>query len=303
MDDIKINNIEVGHVMLYELDQPFSDFDNLMLHRTSRLISMELQKNSFFNANKGIMYFYFLADLLDNPNLNYASLKERLSVMGYHLKDDQYILTIPSRSCHNAEARLEVIVNQLHNILEGSIYAIYENSIVILLSRNRTTGLNEFEREKLSEFLNTNNLVAGLSNFYQDLKDTSHFYRQAQKAVELGEKLSLKKAIHRYSDYYIYHILEMCEENEPLTFFIHPSMLKLLYYDREHGTDLLNTLHEFLESPGQPTQIAKRLFIHKNTLLYRMEKIRTVMDCKLESGDEYMTMGLSYKIMKYLKMI
>ena len=34
-----------------------------------------------------------------------------------------------------------------------------------------------------------------------------------------------------------------------------------------------------------------------------MEKIRNIMDCKLESGDEFMTMGLSYKIMKYLKML
>ncbi|MDD3139625.1 MAG: helix-turn-helix domain-containing protein, partial [Lachnospiraceae bacterium] len=96
---------------------------------------------------------------------------------------------------------------------------------------------------------------------------------------------------------------EMCESQEQIRFFIHPGMLKLLQYDQAHGTDFLNTLHEFLESPGQPTPIAKRLHVHKNTLLYRMDKIRTIMDCPIEAGDEFMSFGLSYKIMKYLKMI
>ena len=95
----------------------------------------------------------------------------------------------------------------------------------------------------------------------------------------------------------------MCEKEENIRFFVHPGMMKLLEYDQNHGTDFLNTLHEYLESPGQPTQIAKRLHVHKNTLLYRMDKIRNIMDCKIEAGDEFMSFGLSYKILKYLKMI
>ncbi|MGB4661210.1 MAG: PucR family transcriptional regulator, partial [Mobilitalea sp.] len=83
VDAITINDIEVGHVMLYEQDHPFQEFDGIMLHRTSRIISMELQKNSFISTNKGFMYSYFLADLLDNPDINYASVKERLSVLNY----------------------------------------------------------------------------------------------------------------------------------------------------------------------------------------------------------------------------
>ena len=203
------------------------------------------------------MYSYFLVDLLDKPNINYASVKERLTVMGYKIKDEHYILTIPSRSYHNSEAKLEVIVNQLHHILEGSIYAIYDNSIVILISRNRETGMNEYEMEKLKDFLSSNKLVAGLSNFFTDLKETKRFYNQALKSIEMGEKLQSSKVIFNYSDFYIYHILEMCNEDEGLSYFIHPSMMKLLYYDKEHGTDLLNTLHEFLESPGQQHRYPK----------------------------------------------
>ena len=123
---ITINNIEVGRVMLYELDQPFNKYDNILLHQTSRIIAVELQKNSFITSNKGFMYSYFFADLLDNPDINYNSIKERLSVLGYNLKDEQYILVIPSQSYHNAKANPNVIAEQLKLILHGSIYAIYK---------------------------------------------------------------------------------------------------------------------------------------------------------------------------------
>ena len=303
VDAITINNIEVGHVMLCEIDQPFQEFDSVMLHRTSRIISMELQKNSFINSNKGFMYSYFLADLLDNPDISYSSVKDRLSVLGYDLKEEQYLLVIPARSYRNTSTKLDIIVDQLHQILPSSIYAVYENTIAILISRSRKDGIKEQEYERLISFLDANHLTAGISNFFYDLKNARRFYQQAIKAVELGQKLGTELPIHHYSDYYLYHIFEMCENQENIRFFIHPSMVKLLEYDQNHGTDFLHTLHEYLESPGQPTQIAKRLHVHKNTLLYRMDKIRSIMDCRIEEGDEYLAFGLSYKIMRYLKMI
>lgn len=303
VDAITINNIEVGHVMLYELNQPFNEFDSIMLHRTSRIISMELQKNSFITSNKGFMYSYFLADLLDNPEVNYSSVIERLAILGYDLKEDQYILVIPPRSYRNANSKLDVIVEQLHHILPGSIYVIYENTIVFLISRSRKEGIKDYEYIQLIEFLKANQLTAGMSNFFGDLKDARRFYHQALKSIDLGQKLGNTEVIHYYSTYYLYHIFEMCEKEEEIRFFIHPGMMKLMYYDQTHGTDFLDTLRDYLESPGQPTQIAKRLHIHKNTLLYRMDKIRSITDCKIETGDEFMSFGLSYKIMKYLKMI
>jgi len=303
VDAITINNIEVGHVMLYEQDQPIQEFDAVMLHRTSRIISMELQKNSFINANKGFMYSYFLADLLDNPDVNYASVKERLAILNYDLKEELYMFVIPAYSYRNASTKLDIIVDQLHQLLSSSIYAIYENTITILISRSRTDGIKEQEYNRLVSFLSANNLTAGISNFFYNLKDARRFYLQALKSVELGLKLGVQAPIHRYCDNYLYHIFEMCEKQENILFFIHPGMMKLLEYDQQHGTDFLKTLHEYLESPGQPAQITTLLHIHKNTLLYRMDKIRIIMDCKIETGDEFMSFGLSYKIMKYLKMI
>lgn len=300
---IKIHGIEVGKVMLYESQKPISDIDSMLLGRLSRFISMELQKDSFFNQNKDVMFSYFLGDLLDNPELNYPNIRDRLHTLGFDLKEDLYIMTISSVSYRDTNSKLEVIVRELNNILVGSLYAIYENTLVLLFSRPRESGLSSYELNALENYLRANHLHAGMSNFFTDLKTARRFYLQARKAAQIGRRLGEPGPVHYYSDAYFYHIFEICETVEDLQFFIHPAMMKLLYHDQDHNSELLKTMHCFLETPGNPARIAEKLHIHKNTLLYRMNKIKALTNCTLEDGDEVMSMGLSYKLMRYLKML
>lgn len=300
---IKIHGIEVGKVMLYESQKPISDIDSMLLTRLTRFISMELQKNSFFNQNKDVMFSYFLADLLDNPELNYPNVRDRLRTLGFDLKEDLYIMTISSLSYRDTNSKLEVIVRELNNILVGSLYAIYENTLVLLFSRSRESGLSGYELNTLENYLKANHLSAGMSNFFTNLRTTRRFYLQAKKAAEIGRRLGEEGPIHYYSDAYFYHIIEICEQSEDLLFFIHPAMMKLLYHDQDRHSELLETMHCFLQTPGNPAKIAENLHIHKNTLLYRMNKIKALTGCSLEDGDEIMSMGLSYKLMRYLKML
>lgn len=300
---IKIHGIEVGKVMLYESQKPVSDIDYLLLSRLSRFISMELQKDSFFNQNKDVMFSYFLADLLDNPEINYPSVRDRLHTLGFDLKEDLYIMTIAASSYRETNAKLEVIVRELNNILVGSLYAIYENTLVMLFSRSRESGLSAYELNMLETYLKTNSLTAGMSNFFTDLRTARRFYLQAKKSAEIGLRLHEEGPIHYYSNAYFYHIIEICEKEEDLQYFIHPAMMKLLYHDLDRHSELLKTMHCFLQTPGNSAKIAEELHIHKNTLLYRMNKIKSLTGCTLEDGDEIISLGLSYKLMRYLKMI
>ena len=142
-----------------------------------------------------------------------------------------------------------------------------------------------------------------MSNFFTDLKGIRRFYLQAKKAAELGRHLDEAGPVFYYSDTYFYHIMELCQEKEELRYFIHPAMMKLLYYDQEKHSELLQTLHAFLINPGNTARTAEQLHIHKNTLLYRMNKIKELTKCELVNGEELMSLAFSYKLMKYLGML
>lgn len=304
VDAVHIQGIEIGHVMMMESEHRFREFDADFFHRFCELVSMELQKDSAYTNNKGVMYSYFLGDLLKNPEINTAEISERLTALGYNLKEYLYILAIPSTSYHLSGTRMNVITNHLHTILTGSIYVIYEESIVFLISKERYSGFSEYELKRLTDFLSANQLKAGFSNFFEQLSDAPRFYKQALEAVSLGTKLKDPSPLCYYRDYYIYEMLELYEKNDSeIRFLIHPGLMQLYYYDQEKHSDLIHTLREYLVYPGQPSKVAANLHVHKNTLLYRMGKIREITGCQFECGDDYMNFNFSFNIMQYLNML
>lgn len=183
VDVLHIQGIEVGHVMMLESERTFREFDPDFFHRFCELVATELQKDSAFSSNKGVMYSYFLSDLLKNPDDNISQIEERLTSLGYNLKEYLYVVAIPPNSYHLSNTRLDVITNHLRTILTGSIYTIYEDSIVFLVSKKRYSGLSEYELNRLIDFLDANQLKAGISNFFEQLVNAPKFYKQALKAV------------------------------------------------------------------------------------------------------------------------
>jgi DNA-binding PucR family transcriptional regulator len=65
-------------------------------------------------------------------------------------------------------------------------------------------------------------------------------------------------------------------------------------YDRENGTEFVATLKEYFREVNDPGGAAKNLFIHKNTLFYRINKAKELFDLDISDGYErlriYMTM-------------
>lgn len=304
VDAVRIQGIEVGHIMMLESERPFRDFDADFFHRFSNLVSMELQKDSAYTRNKGVMYSYFLSDLLKNPGQDASRIRERLRLLGYNLKDTFYIVAIPPAGHSTSDLQLNVILERLIRIFSGSIYVIYEYTIVFFISRELFQNLSEYEMSQLADYLLANQLKAGISNFFRQLEDMPSFYRQAVDAVKLGLKLNDPSPVYYYSDYYVYKLLETAEQNgENLRFLIHPGLMRLYLYDQEKGTEFIATLREYLHQPGQSSQVAKNLHIHKNTLLYRLGKIRELMGCELAVGEEFMNMNLSMMVLKYLGMM
>ena len=301
---IKMDGIEVGHIMIQESEHTFKETDSELLYHFSRLVSMELQKSSVFKDNKGIMYSYFLADLLKNPSSNVNLVQKRLKNLGFQLKSDLYIMAIPASIYHHSNLKLEVILQNIRNILIGSLYVVYEDTIVFLISKDKYQSFSEYELERLNDFLKTNQLKAGISNFFSSLEELPRFYKQALEAVKLGIHMNDPSFIYYYQDYYIYEMLHIFEkEDKEIRYLIHPGLMQLYLYDQEKGTDFIHTLREYLTCPGLPSVIAKNLHIHKNTLLYRMGKIKELTHCDFVAGEDFMNFHLSFKIMDYLHML
>jgi DNA-binding PucR family transcriptional regulator len=78
---------------------------------------------------------------------------------------------------------------------------------------------------------------------------------------------------------------------------------KLAEHDEKYGTEYYKTFYRLLHSGGDKAAAANNLFIHRNTLNYRLSKIFDLIDVDLQNGEEAIFLHLSYKMKELMRCI
>ena len=293
---IYIHGIEVGQIGVMDSTHSFTDVDFELIDFLCKIVSLELQKSDFYRTNQGLMHSYFLSDLLDNKVQDEASIKQRMTNLGWKLTSNIHIMLISDFARNFFDGKAQLITSQLHRLFPSSHWAIYHGQIVFLLSSD--TPKTFAENEALYHYLEINHLTASISNSFDNILDIRKYYLQATKAESFGRRFHSNVPIHLYSDYMFHHMGEIVSREYSLTNFYHPGIVAIRDYDSLHGTNFLETLKLYLIHIDDPATIAKQLFIHKNTVFYRIAKLKEQFHLNLDDGDERFKIHLTIKLME-----
>ena len=91
---ITVNNRSIGSVGMMEYEKPIEEKDAEILQFFCRVVSCEMQKESFFSYTQGATYEFLIADLLEGKISNPTIVHERMSALALDLKENLYILTV-----------------------------------------------------------------------------------------------------------------------------------------------------------------------------------------------------------------
>ena len=78
----------------------------------------------------------------------------------------------------------------------------------------------------------------------------------------------------------------------------HEGLLELKEQDEKNHTEYMQTLKVYLEQHLSATQAARELFIHRSTFLYRLEKIKEILQSDLEDAEEIFYLELSFRLLE-----
>lgn len=293
---VYIHGIEVGQIGVMDSRHSFTDVDFEIVDFLCKIVSLELQKSDFYRTNQGLMHSYLLSDLLDNEVHDGAAIEQRMANLGWDMNNNLYIMLLTDSARNFFDGKAQIITRQLHDIMPNSRWVIYHGHIVFLI---RAENISLFsENGMLIHYLSINKLQAAISNRFDNIIDMKQYYKQALKAFEFGRKLSPEKQIYFYSDYIFYHMGEIAAEQLDIHCFYHPGVIAVSEYDKTHGTNFLETLRLYLTYIDNPGKIAEELYIHKNTVFYRINKLKEKFKLQLDNGDECFKMHMTIKLME-----
>ena len=237
--------------------------------------------------------------ILDNilPNDIYIKSNE------LHFSNEEYRAVIVVKFQGATEqSPYEIIQGIVTDKNKDFVINISEQDIVIVkeVTANTTNEDLETLANDIAKTCSTNHaakVMIGISSIVEKLKDLARAYKEARIALEVGKVFDIEKPIMSYENLGIGRLIyqlptTLCE------IFLGEVFKKgsLESLDRE----TLMTVQSFFENNLNVSETSRKLFVHRNTLVYRLEKIRKLTGLDLREFDHAVTFKVALMVKKYL---
>ncbi len=197
---------------------------------------------------------------------------------------------------------IDVIQNIFPDRNRDHIIGVGENDVVLIHEFHSQQEKNQVEKiarsvvdTVQSEFFLQ--VVVGIGTAVTTLKDLARSYKEAQVAIEVGKVFDTEKSVVNYENLGIGRLIyqlptTLCE------MFLNEVFKKgaLESLDRE----TLLTIQCFFENNLNVSETSRKLFVHRNTLVYRLEKIRKLTGLDLREFEHAITFKVALMVKKYL---
>lgn len=137
----------------------------------------------------------------------------------------------------------------------------------------------------------------GIGSIVTTLKDVSRSFKEAQIAIEVGKVFDVEKSIVSYSNLGIGRLIYYLPTTLCKMFLVEV-FKKGSIESLDHET--LFTIQKFFENNLNVSETSRKLFVHRNTLVYRLEKIRRLTGLDLKEFDDAIVFKVALMVRKYL---
>lgn len=143
-------------------------------------------------------------------------------------------------------------------------------------------------------------LVAGIGKHYEHIIDVHNSYFEAQSTLSIMEDASSEKIVAHYEDFMLKHFLHRNIDPKEMERFVKEVLGNIITYDLEHQSELVETLEIWVNNQLNTAQAARELFVHRNTMLYRINKIKELLQLDLNQLEDVLSIQLALNVRKSL---
>ena len=216
--------------------------------------------------------------------------------------DDHRVVIVAKFIGSIAVSPYEAVTNLIADKSRDYIINISEQDVVIVKEITRNTSIDQVEKfcfelidSAAKEY--SAKVVIGVSSIVENLKDLARAYKEARIALEVGKVFDIEKPVMSYENLGIGRLIYQLPTTLCEIFlgevFKRGSLESL---DRE----TLMTVQSFFENNLNVSETSRKLFVHRNTLVYRLEKIRKLTGLDLREFDHAVTFKVALMVKKYL---
>jgi DNA-binding PucR family transcriptional regulator len=177
---------------------------------------------------------------------------------------------------------------------------VQEKSLFVILQSFPQAVIEE-DLKRLREVCNHSNegeeIYVGISPNDYGILSLARSYKRALAVLRIAKKQN-KPQLH-YNNMGINQLLIEVEDMKVLKKFYDDTIGKLENYDIKNQTNYVEILKKYIDKNNSVEQVAKETYVHRNTINYKIKKIKEILECELNYKD-ILNLVLAFHIKEYL---
>lgn len=295
---LKSNNKSIGLVTVFETEKPFSLATKDLIEYLKDFLILEIQKDQAVMINEGVKLGHLFAAILNSEFNSVNEMKKVINYLNFSFPKDFFIMVVKSNLSYENTYELAFLRKNIMGIVKNSICIIFQDSIVLLANDKSENQLKGQRNLELQKWLKDSKMVTGISKNYSEITEIIKAYKEALMAIEIGKKAKDDDLIFYYNSLRFLHLIDVIANIENVEDLCHPALNKLVIYDENKGSNLVETLYCYIKNSQSQAQTAKTLHMHRSSLQYRLNKIEEIMGICLHDYQVFLHLQLTFEILK-----
>jgi hypothetical protein len=233
---------------------------------------------------------------LGNKPLDRFFTEAKLNENGWAEIDRFTLIRLQPEFRHEWQLHATYLIPLIERLWPGACAVEHDKYIAVLLNQTFYDAKSDKNFiQELAYFLRDNLMLAGISRSFTGLDQIPAYFRQTELAVSLGRDDDPMCWYYRFDDYALacwmkYGTFGFTQEQICCRI-----LLELLVYDRENNTEYYKTLRTFFNNKYSYTHAADELYIHRTTLIKRVERIMELTRINLDDPELNLYIALSFR--------
>lgn len=305
-----VNNTRV-YLVVCEKNERLKELDYIAIESAATVICLELVRQFSVAQVEKKFKNDLIDDMLSGSIKNKKELQERASLIGLNLNHKYIVCTIRLNDNSDIfDLKQEIIGDYIPNSFTRS-----RSSEVIML-----IDINEYLKEcnilvkkiknifydlqrKIKSIDKNENITVGISNIINSMGSISKAYEESKEALELGYLMNGNGCIMSFTELGIFRILCNFKDRGELEKYIPEELKLLIEYDKNNNLELTKTFEIFLNNNRNASKTSKDMYIHHKTVIYRIEKIKSVTELDFTDYEKMLEIEVGFKIINMMNRV
>ncbi|MEG2649986.1 MAG: helix-turn-helix domain-containing protein, partial [Eubacterium sp.] len=293
----------IARIVIPEVIRPLTQTDRKLLAFFVGYIQIAIVRyTSSGHKNKLFTLDSLVYEILRKKVTDMKFIEDTFKIFHWKSHHSYFCTVISTDSYKQNRSTYKMISNQLKGMISQSSFVEYKEKLVIFTNLDLNKTSQSIIMAKINEFIRDNFLKVGYSRIYEGFRNSFRLlYKQAEIAFVYGNRFFPEIWIHSFDQIIAQYMLENILCDLPAAMVSMPEIVAIYNYDMQHDTQYLKTLKVYLENNLHQVSTAKALFIHRTTLLYRLEKISDLFHLRLDDPQKRQYSVLSIHLLEMNK--